>query len=64
MFVDRIHDPPYPVMAHKLDIRTIDEDLETEEQQNLLIEFGCDYVQGFIYSPPVSIEEFEKLLAS
>ncbi|MCE7915128.1 MAG: EAL domain-containing protein [Nitrosomonas sp. PRO4] len=52
------------MMAHKLDIKTIAEGVETEEQQNLLIGFGCDYVQGFLYSPPVPIEEFEKLIMS
>lgn len=52
------------MMAHKLDIKTIAEGVETEEQQNLLIGFGCDYVQGFLYSPPVPIEEFEKLIKS
>ncbi|WP_297324026.1 EAL domain-containing protein [Nitrosomonas sp.] len=50
------------MMAHKLDIKTIAEGVETQEQQNLLIEFGCDYVQGFLYSPPIPIEEFEKLI--
>lgn len=50
------------VMAHKLDIKTIAEGVETKEQQNLLIGFGCDYVQGFLYSPPVPVEEFEKLI--
>ncbi len=52
------------MMAHKLDIKIIAEGVETEEQQNLLIGFGCDYVQGFFYSPPVPIEEFEKLIVS
>ncbi|MBP6057040.1 MAG: EAL domain-containing protein [Nitrosomonas sp.] len=50
------------VMAHKLDIKTIAEGVETKEQQDLLIGFGCDYVQGFFYSPPVPVEEFEKLI--
>ncbi len=52
------------VMAHKLDIKTIAEGVETEEQQNLLHGFGCDYVQGFLYSPPVPTIEFEKMLLS
>jgi len=50
------------VMAHKLDIKTIAEGVETNEQQDLLIEFGCDYVQGFLYSPPVPATEFEDLI--
>ncbi len=50
-------------MAHKLDIRTIAEGVETQEQQDLLIEFGCDYVQGYFYSPPIPAKEFEKFMA-
>ncbi len=50
------------VMTHKLGIRTIAEGVETEVQRDLLLSFGCDYVQGFLYSRPVSASEFEKLL--
>ena len=50
------------VMAHKLDINTIAEGVETIEQQDLLIQFGCDYAQGFYYSEAISMEAFEKLL--
>ncbi len=50
------------VMAHKLDINTIAEGVETMEQQDLLIQFGCDYAQGFYYSEAISMEAFEKLL--
>lgn len=50
------------VMAHKLDIKTIAEGVETKEQQDLLIDFGCDYMQGFLLSPAISAEEFVKLI--
>ena len=50
------------VMAHKLDIKTIAEGVETNAQQDLLIHFDCDYVQGFLHSPPVPVEEFERLI--
>ena len=50
------------LMAHKLDIKTIAEGVETQIQQDLLIELGCDYAQGYFYSPPVPVEEFEKLI--
>ncbi|OIR11065.1 cyclic di-GMP phosphodiesterase Gmr [mine drainage metagenome] len=51
------------VMAHKLGIRTIAEGVETEQQRDLLKSFGCDYVQGFLYSPAVPAAEFEKMVA-
>jgi diguanylate cyclase (GGDEF)-like protein/PAS domain S-box-containing protein len=50
------------VMAHKLGIRTIAEGVETVRQRDLLVAFGCDFAQGFLYSRPVPSEEFEKLL--
>ncbi len=49
------------VMAHKLGIQTIAEGVETEEQRDLLASFGCDHAQGFLYSPAVPTEEFEKM---
>jgi diguanylate cyclase (GGDEF)-like protein/PAS domain S-box-containing protein len=50
------------VMAHKLGIKTIAEGVETEQQRDLLKTFGCDYVQGYLYSRPVPAMEFEQLL--
>ncbi len=52
------------IMAHKLGIRTIAEGVETEAQRDLLASFGCDYVQGYLYSKPIPACEFEKLLAN
>jgi EAL domain-containing protein (putative c-di-GMP-specific phosphodiesterase class I) len=49
-------------MAHKLEIKTIAEGVETEQQRDLLKTFGCDYVQGYLYSRPVPADEFEQLL--
>ncbi len=50
------------VMAHKLGIRTVAEGVETEAQRDILLSFGCDYAQGYLYSRPVPVEEFERLL--
>lgn len=50
------------VMAHKLGIKTIAEGVETEGQLGLLKSFGCDYVQGFLYSPAVPAAEFVKMI--
>ncbi len=52
------------LMAHKLGIRTIAEGVETEAQRDLLKSFGCDYMQGFLYSKPVPSGEFEKMLVA
>jgi diguanylate cyclase (GGDEF)-like protein/PAS domain S-box-containing protein len=50
------------VMAHKLGIRVIAEGVETEEQKDLLIAAGCDFAQGYYYSRPVRVEEFEAMI--
>jgi diguanylate cyclase (GGDEF)-like protein len=60
---DRILSEAIIVMAHKLGIKTIAEGVETEGQLTLLKSFGCDYVQGFLYSPAVPAAEFEKMIA-
>ncbi|HEU4707795.1 MAG TPA: EAL domain-containing protein [Methylophilaceae bacterium] len=49
-------------MSHKLGMRVIAEGVETEEQRDLLAGAGCDYVQGYLFSPPVSVDEFERML--
>ena len=38
-------------MAKNLDIEVIAEGVETEEQRDLLIQMGCYYGQGFLFSP-------------
>jgi diguanylate cyclase (GGDEF)-like protein/PAS domain S-box-containing protein len=50
------------VMAHKLGIKVIAEGVETELQHELLREIGCEYGQGYLFSRPVQVAEFEKLL--
>lgn len=49
-------------MAHHMDIRVIAEGAETKEQVDFLRKHGCDYVQGFYYSKPLSMEEFADML--
>ncbi|WP_345992050.1 EAL domain-containing protein [Sulfurimonas sp. HSL-1716] len=49
-------------MSNRLGIRTIAEGVETAEQLQYLREQGCDEVQGYYYSEPLSPEEFEKFM--
>ncbi|RBP83913.1 EAL domain-containing protein [Marinomonas rhizomae] len=44
-------------MAHKLNMSVIAEGVETEEQLDLLIEYGCDYLQGYYFSKPILLGE-------
>ncbi len=50
------------IMAHKLNIKVIAEGVETIEQRDLLYKAGCDYAQGYLFSKPITAEEFSKLL--
>ncbi|TGD70839.1 MEKHLA domain-containing protein [Mangrovimicrobium sediminis] len=45
-------------MAHKLNMRVVAEGVETAEQRSLLAGIGCDYGQGYLYSPPLGRREF------
>lgn len=49
-------------MAHHLEIKVIAEGVETKLQKDMLKNAGCEIVQGFYYSKPVTIEEYEALL--
>lgn len=51
-------------MAKKMNILVLAEGVETREQLNILLELGCDMVQGFYFSQPVSAEIFTELLQS
>lgn len=49
-------------LAHSLRIRVAAEDVETEDQLAFLRWHRCDAAQGAFFSPPVSAEDFMKLL--
>jgi CheY-like chemotaxis protein len=50
-------------MAHNLNLRVIAEGIETEGQLSYLRLRGCDEMQGFYFSKPLPIQDFERLLA-
>ena len=49
-------------MAKSFNMDVIAEGVETEAQLNFLKENGCPAYQGYLFSKPVPIEQFEKLL--
>ena len=49
-------------LSHGLGKRVLAEGVETKEQLQLLRNIGCDAVQGYFISKPVSEEEFTKYL--
>ena len=44
-------------LANNLKMITVAEGVENTEQQAILQELGCDYVQGFLYSRPVPADQ-------
>jgi diguanylate cyclase (GGDEF)-like protein len=44
-------------MAHKLNMSVIAEGVETKAQLDLLREYGCDYLQGYYFSKPITLEQ-------
>jgi EAL domain-containing protein (putative c-di-GMP-specific phosphodiesterase class I) len=51
-------------MAHNFGLNVIAEGVETEEQFSFLKENGCLSFQGYLFSQPIPLEEFEVLLSS
>lgn len=61
---DRVIAESIIVMAHRLGLKVIAEGIETEEQKALLVEAGCNFGQGFLFSPAVSGSRLEEMLAA
>jgi diguanylate cyclase (GGDEF)-like protein len=51
-------------MAEKLGLRVVAEGVETTTQKNILIEYGCHELQGYLLGRPVDKIEFERLLSA
>ena len=49
-------------MAHRMGLLTIAEGAETLEQYKILKTLGCDYIQGYYFSKPLSCRDFEAYL--
>lgn len=49
-------------MAHSLGLRVIAEGVETESQRQFLEQHGCTTYQGYLFSKPVTLTDFETLL--
>ena len=47
-------------ICRKMDIRMVVEGVETEEQFDILSKIGCEQAQGYLFSRPIPIEEYER----
>lgn len=49
-------------LAHELGLRVVAEGVETEDVWKTLVEMGCDYGQGYLFSKPVPDARFREWL--
>lgn len=45
-------------LGHRLGLSVVAEGAETAAEWNLLVEFGCDYVQGYFAAKPMPVDDF------
>jgi diguanylate cyclase (GGDEF)-like protein len=48
------------IMARHLNMEVVAEGIETEEQKNILNDFGCKSGQGYLFSKPLTLEDFKQ----
>jgi EAL domain-containing protein (putative c-di-GMP-specific phosphodiesterase class I) len=51
-------------MARELGMDVVAEGVETVEQKGFLAERGCQVMQGYLYSRPLPVDDFERWLLS
>ncbi|HEX5432817.1 MAG TPA: EAL domain-containing protein [Candidatus Angelobacter sp.] len=51
-------------LAQQLGLRVVAEGVETQEELDVLRQLGCDFVQGYLFARPMSVEDCEKFLSS
>ncbi|MEA1990126.1 MAG: EAL domain-containing protein [Pseudomonadota bacterium] len=51
-------------LCSSLNLIVIAEGVETQEQQDFLMDNGCMFIQGYHYSRPIPIDEMSKLLSN
>ncbi|WP_313951254.1 EAL domain-containing protein [Accumulibacter sp.] len=49
-------------LARSLGMGVIAEGVDSKAQRDFLISAGCDALQGYLFSPPLAVEDFEKLV--
>tara|TARA_R110002049_G_scaffold225521_1_gene397397 strand:+ start:21492 stop:23495 length:2004 start_codon:yes stop_codon:yes gene_type:complete len=49
-------------LAKKLDLTVVAEGVETKRQQKILTRFKCDFLQGYLFSPPLDADKYEQYL--
>ena len=48
-------------MCHSLNYKVVAEGVETELQNSVVTQVGCDVIQGYYHSKPIEVEKFERI---
>ncbi len=51
-------------LGHSLDMTTVAEGVETDEQADILLRLGCELVQGWLYGRPLPAEHISDMIAA
>ena len=51
-------------MAHQLNLQVVAEGIETTAELNILRQYQCDIIQGYLFSRPLPSQEFQALVES
>ncbi len=49
-------------LAHTLGMKIVVEGIENQKMVDIIASYGCDYMQGYYFSKPIPVFEFQKLL--
>ncbi|MEG0450106.1 MAG: EAL domain-containing protein [Lysinibacillus sp.] len=49
-------------LAHALNLEVVAEGVESEEELEILRNYGCEYVQGYYFSKPLSVKDFQEVI--
>jgi len=49
-------------LAHEFDLLVVAEGVEHQQQADLLKTFGCEMIQGYLFSQPVNADRLADLL--
>ncbi|MDQ7085808.1 MAG: EAL domain-containing protein [Sulfurovum sp.] len=49
-------------LGHSLGMEIVVEGVENREMVDMIASFGCDYIQGYYFSKPLPVIEFQKLI--
>ncbi len=49
-------------LAHSLNLKTVAEGVDSQEQLEFLQALSCDYIQGYLFSKPLMVDDFERFI--